>query len=68
MDTGFTYALVTQAYGHSHNSQYIVLPCCTAAQTKLVPNVALRSPHKTAIKCSMGRLGSSPPPIGAGQP
>ena len=22
---------MTQAYGHSHESQYIVLPCCTAA-------------------------------------
>ena len=32
---------VTQAYGHSHDSQYIVLTCCTAAQTRSVLNVAL---------------------------
>ena len=32
-DTGLRHAPVTQAYGHSHNSQYTVLPCCTAAQT-----------------------------------
>ena len=33
-----THAPVTQACGHSHNSQYIVLPCCTAAQTRPVLN------------------------------
>ena len=52
-----THARVTQAYGLSHNSYYIVVPCCTAAQTGPVPNVALRSPHKMAIECFMGCLG-----------
>ena len=27
---------MTQAYGHSHNSQYFVLPWCTAAQNRPV--------------------------------
>ena len=42
---------MTQACGYSDDSKYIVLPCCTAAQTKSVPNVALRLPHKMAIEC-----------------
>ena len=32
---------MTEAYGHSYESQYIVLTCCTAAPTRSVPNVAL---------------------------
>ena len=48
---------MTQAYGHSHHSQFIVLPCCTAAQTRPVLNVALRSPRNAAIGCFTGRLG-----------
>ena len=40
-----------------HHSQFIVLPYCTAAQTRPVPNVALRSPHKAAIECCLGSLG-----------
>ena len=56
-DTKLAYTPVTQAYGHSHHSQFIVLSCCTAAQTRPVPNVALRSPRKVAIECFMGRLG-----------
>ena len=56
-DIELTYIPVTQAYDHSHHSQFIVLPCCTAAQTRAVPNVALRSSRKAAIECFMGRLG-----------
>ena len=37
-------------------SQYIVLPCCTAAHTRPVPNVALSSPHEAAIECFLGCL------------
>ena len=37
---------MSQAYGHSYHSQFIVLPCYTAAQTRPVPNVALRSVRK----------------------
>ena len=43
---------MSQAYGHSHHSQFIVLACCTAPQTKPLPNVALRSPRKAAIECA----------------
>ena len=57
MDTELAYTPVSQAYGHSHHSQFIVLPHCTVAQTRPVPNVALRSPHKVANECFMGRLG-----------
>ena len=32
---------VTQAYGHRHHSQFIVLSRCTAAQARSAPNVAL---------------------------
>ena len=28
MDTELAYTPVTQAYGHSHESQYIILACC----------------------------------------
>ena len=42
-------------------SQCIVLPCCTAAQTRLVPNVALSSPNKVAIKCFLDCWVSSSP-------
>ena len=35
---------MTHVYGHSHKSQFIVLTCCTARQTRSVPNVALSSP------------------------
>ena len=31
MDTELAYTPVTQAYGHSYESQYIVSTCCTAA-------------------------------------
>ena len=48
---------MSQAYGHSHHSQFIGLPCCTAAQTTPVPNVALRSLRNAAIECFLGRLG-----------
>ena len=34
MDTELAYTPVTRAYGHSYKSQYIVLTCCTAAQTR----------------------------------
>ena len=57
MDTKLAYTPVTQVYGHNHGSQYIVLPYCTGGETRSVPNVALRLPHKTAIQCSMGCLG-----------
>ena len=46
----------SQAYGHSYKSQYIVLTCCTAAQTRSVLNVALSSPYTTAIECFLGCL------------
>ena len=36
MDTELAYTPVTQAYGHSYESQYIVLICCTEAQTRSV--------------------------------
>ena len=42
-DTGLAYAPVSQAHGH-HHTQFNVLPCCTAAQTTSVPNVALHAP------------------------
>ena len=32
-DTGLAYAPVSQAHGH-HHTQFNVLPCCTAAQTR----------------------------------
>ena len=51
---------MTQAYGDSHESQYIVLTGCTAAQTRSVPNVALSSPHKTAIEWAVLGGGGSP--------
>ena len=57
MDTELAYTPVTQAYGNGHESQRIVLTCCTAAQTRPGLNVTLSSPHKTAIECFMGRLG-----------
>ena len=34
-DTGLAYAPLSQAHGH-HHTQFNVLPCCTAAQTKSV--------------------------------
>ena len=48
---------MTQAYGHGYESQYIVLTCCTAVQTRSVLNVALSSPCTTAIECFLGCLG-----------
>ena len=48
-DTELAHAPGTLAYGHSYDSQYIVLPCCTASANQPLPNVALRSLHKTAI-------------------
>ena len=50
-DTGLAYAPVSQAHGH-HHTQFNVLPCCTAAQTRSVPNVALRLPLQVAIESS----------------
>ena len=50
-DTGLAYAPVSEAHGH-HHTQFNVLPCCTAAQTRSVPNVALRSPLHVAIENS----------------
>ena len=47
-DTGLAYAPVSQAHDH-HHTQFNVLPCCTAAQTSSVPNVALHSPLQVAI-------------------
>ena len=41
MDTELAHTPASQAYGHSYDSQFIVLTCCTAAQTRSVPNVAL---------------------------
>ena len=52
---------VTQAYGHSYGSQYIVLTCCSSAQTRSVTNVAVSSPYTTAIECCMGSLGQLNP-------
>ena len=49
---------MTQAYGHRHESQFIVLTCCTAAQTRSVPNVALSSPCTTMKVGGRGRLRS----------
>ena len=34
-----------------------IWPCGTAARTKSAPNVALTSPHKTTMECSMGGVG-----------
>ena len=39
-DTGLAYAPVSQAHGH-HHTQFNVLPCCTAAQT--------RSDHRVCV-------------------
>ena len=50
-DTGLAYAPVSQVHDH-HHTKFNVLPCCTAAQTRSVPNVALRSPLQVAIKSS----------------
>ena len=35
--------------------------CCTAAQTRPVPNVALSSPHESAIECFLDCLGQPCP-------
>jgi len=35
--------------------------CLAAVLTRLVPNVALRSQHKTGMECFMGRLGKLSP-------
>ena len=58
-DTGLAYAPVSQAHGH-HHTQFNVLPCCTAAQTRSVPS------------CDRGRGGglqfsSGPQPPRPGQ-
>ena len=52
---------MTQAYGHSHDAQYIVLTRCTAAQLRSVLNIALSSRHQTAIEYLMGHLGKLVP-------
>ena len=59
---------MTQVYGHSHKSQFIVLNCCTAVQTRSVPNGALGSPYSTAIKCFLGCLGQLIPRTKARRP
>ena len=58
MSNGYSapYTPVTQVYGHSHKSQFIVLTCCTAAQTISVLNVALSSLCTTTIECFLGCL------------
>ena len=48
------YTPVTQAYGHRPHSQWIVVPCCTAAQPRPVPNVALRSLCEAATEGACG--------------
>ena len=50
MDTELTYTPVSQAYGPRCNS-LSALPCCTAAQTRSVPNLALSSPQEVAVEC-----------------
>ena len=35
-NTELAYTPVSQAYGHSNGSQFIVLTCCTAVQTRSV--------------------------------
>ena len=49
---GLAYAPVSQAHGH-HHTQFNVLPCCIAAQTRSVPNVASRVPLQVAIESSL---------------
>ena len=42
-DTRLAYAPVSRAHGH-HDTQFNVLPCCTAAQTRSVPSVVSHVP------------------------
>ena len=39
----------------------IVLPVCSATQTRVVPNVALSSPPEVAIECFLGCMGQLSP-------
>ena len=50
------YPLVTGIWSWLQ-SRFNVLTCCTAAQTKSVPSVALSSPYITAFECFLGCLG-----------
>ena len=62
------YPRVTGIWSWPQLSQCTALPCCTAAHTRPVPNVALRSPHAVSTECFLGCVGQLIPlkPRGAG--
>ena len=49
--------LVTGIWSSPQLFLCIVLPCCTAGQTRPMPNVALSSPHEVAIESFPGCVG-----------